>query len=179
MEAEVLVAINGLRTPWLDAVLGPIGEWGLYAYPIALLVYVAWRRDRAAGRIARDGLLAFLLALFVAESVMKPLIGRARPTAIPALLERLHVLGDVPSARSLSMPSGTAAACSAAALWIALRLGPRYGVPAIALALAASTARLYVGIHWPTDVLVGLALGVALALAMDRVARALDSGGQR
>ena len=174
MDERLLLAINGLRAPWLDRVLEPVGEWGLFAYPIALLAYVAVRRDRAAGRIARDGVLAYLAALFVAESIVKPLIARPRPTAIPALLAQLEVLGSVPSARSLSMPSGTATACAAGALWIALRLGPRAGIPAIALALVASFARLYAGIHWPSDVAAGLALGAVVALVVDRMARALD-----
>lgn len=174
MDERLLLAINGLRAPWLDRILGPVGEWGLYAYPIALLAYVAVRRDRAAGRIARDGVLAYLAALFVAETIVKPLIARPRPTAIPALLEQLEVLGSVPSARSLSMPSGTATACAAGALWIAMRLGPRAGIPAIALALVASLARLYAGIHWPSDVAAGLALGAVVAWAVDRMSRTLD-----
>lgn len=175
MDERLLLAINGLRAPWLDRLLEPVGEWGLFAYPIALLAYVAVRRDRSAGRITRDGLLAFLAALFVAETIVKPLIARPRPTAIPALLEQLEVLGSVPSARSLSMPSGTATACAAGALWIAMRLGPRAGIPAIALALVASLARLYAGIHWPSDVAAGLVLGVVVALAVDRMSRALDA----
>ena len=169
----MLLAINGLCAPWLDAILDPIGEWALYAVPLALIAWALAKRDRAAGRTARDGALAFLASLFVAESILKPLIGRPRPTAIPELLERLHVLGAVPSARSLAMPSGTACACAASAAFVLVRLGPRAAAPAIVLALLASFARIYAGIHWPSDVLVGILVGAAVALGTDRLSRAL------
>jgi undecaprenyl-diphosphatase len=169
VDEAVLLGINGLRAPALDAVLGPIGEWALYLYPAVLIALVIWKR-REMAPTARDGLLAWLATLFVTESILKPLIRRARPTSIPEVLARLHVLGEVPSARSLSMPSGTAAACAAGAAWLWLRLGPRAGIPAALLAALASVARIYAGIHWPSDVLAGAAVGVAIALAVARFA---------
>lgn len=170
MDEALLLAVNGLRTPALDGVIAFAGDWGYCAYPLALLAILAWRRRPAAADV-RDGMLAFLLALFVTETILKPLIGRPRPTAIPALLEQLHVLGSVPSPRSLSMPSGTAASCAAGAAWIALRFGGRAGAVAIVFALFVGFARLYAGVHWPSDVAVGFVVGAALALGVDRFSR--------
>lgn len=175
----MLLAINGLRAPWLDAVLDPIGEWALYAVPLGLIGWALRRRDRGAGRAARDGALAFLTSLFVAESILKPLIARPRPTAVPELLERLDVLGATPSARSLSMPSGTACACAAGAAFVLARFGPRAATPAIALAILAGFARIYAGVHWPSDVLAGLMIGAAVGFGADRLARALESSPPR
>jgi membrane-associated phospholipid phosphatase len=173
VDEALLLAINGLRSPELDAIFGPIGDWGLYAYPALLLVLLAIRR-RPAAPTARDGIFAWLVALFVAESVLKPLIARARPTALPALLERLAVLGTVPSARSFSMPSGSATACAAGAAWIWIRLGWRAGLPAALFALVVSLSRIYAGIHWPSDLLAGLAIGALIAAALDRFSRWAD-----
>jgi undecaprenyl-diphosphatase len=167
MDEALLVAINGLRSPMLDGLLGFVGEWGHCAYPLALMAFLAWKK-RAIASDVRDGLLAFLLALFVAETALKPLFGRVRPTAIPALLEQLHVLGSMPSARSLSMPSGTATACAAGAAWIWIRFGCRAGVPAAVFALFVGLARLYAGVHWPSDVAVGFAVGAFIAIGVDR-----------
>lgn len=180
MDAELLLAINGLRSPALDAALGPLGEHGYLLYPAFLVGLLAIRR-REVAKTTRDGMLAFLLALFLAEIVLKPLFARARPTAIPEVLAQLQVLGSAPSARSWSLPSGAAMTCAAGAAWIWARLGWRAGAPAALVALLASFARLYAGVHWPTDVLIGAASGVAVALAVDRFTRWADGrdGGRK
>ncbi|AKF09383.1 phosphatase PAP2 family protein [Sandaracinus amylolyticus] len=170
MDAELLVAINDLRSPALDAALGPLGEHGYLLYPAFLVALLVMRR-RAVATTTRDGLLAFLLALFVTETFLKPLFARPRPTAIPELLAQLDVLGSVPGARSWSMPSGTAAACGAGAAWIWSRLGWRAGLPAAIIAVLACFARLYAGVHWPTDLLFGATLGIFVALGVDRFSR--------
>ncbi|MDQ3037632.1 MAG: phosphatase PAP2 family protein [Myxococcota bacterium] len=167
MDAALLLAINDLRSPALDAILGPLGEHGFLLYP-AFLVGLLVLRRRAVATTTRDGLLAFLLALFVAELILKPIVARPRPTAIPELLAQLEVLGSVPSARSWSLPSGSATACAAGATWIGSRLGWRAGLPAGILAALVSFARLYAGLHWPTDIVIGAALGIAIALGVAR-----------
>jgi undecaprenyl-diphosphatase len=174
-ETSLLLLVNDLRAPWLDPLVRFLTDWGLYAFPLALLGTLAIRRTRDDARTLRDGWLTFLLSLFVSESVLKPLIARPRPTAVEALRAQLEVLGSVPPAASTGMPSGTATACMAGATWIALRHGPRWGAAAVALALLLSTTRLYVGVHYPSDLVVGWIVGALTALGVDRLARRLDA----
>jgi undecaprenyl-diphosphatase len=63
----------------------------------------------------------------------------------------------------------------AGATWIALRHGPRWGAVAVAGALMISTTRLYVGVHYPTDLVAGWALGCVTALGVDRLTRWADA----
>lgn len=170
LEEPLLLALNGLHAPWLDGLAELLSEWALFAYPLVLLVALALRRRGIAATV-RDGWLAWLLALFVAESVLKPLVARPRPTAIPELLEQLHVLGRVPPATSLSFPSGTAAACAAGAVWLWLRLGPRAGIPGALLALSTCVARVYAGVHWPSDIVAGAVVGGLVSWGVDRFTR--------
>jgi undecaprenyl-diphosphatase len=168
VDASLLRAINGLRRPWLDAIAAVIsGPYGFWSVPLALLVALAIGRRRAAPAV-RDGLLAWFLAVAVAEEIIKPIVRRPRPTAVPALRRTLHVLGQVPRPSSLSFPSGTAAAFFAGATWIWLKWGPRAGIPALVIATVAGAARVYAGVHYPTDVLGGAAIGVAVAWGVDR-----------
>jgi undecaprenyl-diphosphatase len=170
-DTTLLLFVNGLRTPWLDPAMRFATEWGLYAFPIVLVLALAARRSREEARTLRDGWLAFLLSLLVSETVLKPILGRPRPTSVAWLREQLSVLGTVPPAGSLGLPSGTATACMAGATWIALRHVPRWGALAAALAIALSFTRLYAGVHYPSDLLAGWLVGVATAVGVDRFSR--------
>jgi membrane-associated phospholipid phosphatase len=168
VDETVLLAVNGLRNPALDPLVSFLTEWGYFAYLAALAAYAATTKSRRDLESMRDGWLAFFVTIFLADTVIKPLVGRVRPSGVASLRDRLHVLGRIPPPSSLSFPSGTAAACACGAAWIWIRFGPRVGVPAVIVAMLLSMTRLYVGVHWPTDVLAGWVLGVAVALAIDR-----------
>ncbi len=173
MDESFLLFVNGLRAPWLDGPVGLLSSYGYYVFPVAMLLAIG-RRWRASVRPVLDGWLAWLAAPLIAESIVKPIVARPRPTADEALRAALHVLGRVPPPSSLSFPSGTAAAVFAGAVWITLRWGLRPGIPALVFATLVSLSRLYVGVHWPTDVLAGAALGGLLAYGLDRLVRRLE-----
>lgn len=120
------------------------------AFTLLLLLF---RRTRKAGCAMATALVLYLLA---GDCILKPLFARPRPcdvnTAITILVKRPH---------GHSFPSGhTASAFAAAfALWLQNR---KLGVPALVLAAFIAFTRLYLYVHFPTDVLGGLVLGLAL-----------------
>ena len=65
-----------------------------------------------------------------------------------------------------SFPSGHTAASFAAAVILFLQLPKKYGIPALILAVLISFSRLYLGVHYPTDVLAGAVSGTLIALAV-------------
>ncbi|MFJ9606159.1 bifunctional phosphatase PAP2/diacylglycerol kinase family protein [Kitasatospora sp. NPDC101176] len=114
--------------------------------------------DRTARRAALRGLGSLLLASAAANVVAKSVAGRQRP-----------VLDAVPLARRLtrqpvttSFPSGHAASAAAFATGLALE-SPALGAIAAPLAGAVMVSRVYVGAHYPSDVVAGAALGVSMA----------------
>ena len=171
MEESILLAVNGLRSPALDPIVSFLSDWGLYGYLLVLVGVFSRSRSRADAVTMRDGWLTFFVSLFVSETIVKPLIHRARHTTVRALTDSLHVMGTRPPATSLSCPSGTATACAAGATWIWLRFGPRAGAPAAAFAVLVSLTRLYAGLHWPTDLVLGWVIGAAVAIGIDRFGR--------
>jgi len=139
--------------------LSKIGTYGLVWLALGLALSFAWRRWQP--------FLLVLAADAVADGVatlLKLAFGVHRPA------EEGDLLG-VPHSRSF--PSGHTATSFACATVLAL-LVPRAAPFVYVLALAIGYSRLYVGVHWPTDVLGGWLLGTLLtvltALAFRRLA---------
>jgi membrane-associated phospholipid phosphatase len=114
-------------------------------------------------------LLALVTADFAADGLsyaLRQWIGRERP---PLVYEEPRPLVAVP--HSGAFPSGHAStvfACATVIAWAA----PRLAAPAFVLAAGIAWSRVYVGVHWPLDVLGGAALGVLVATALLMLARA-------
>jgi len=137
--------------------LSLIGTWGAVWLVLALPVAIAVRRPFALLAVgAADGLAD------AASSGLKAIVDRPRP--------HFHPLVHVPS--SSSFPSGHAATSFACALVIAW-LVPRLAAPVFVLAALIAASRVYLGVHYPLDVLGGAALGLAVATALRLLAEAL------
>ena len=124
----------------------------------------------AAASVTWAGVAALVGALAV-QLIGAP-INRARPTAV---LEGTHLLLDRTTDFSFPSDHGTATAAVAVGLLVAGRhLRHRwYGRVAFGLAVLMGIDRLYVGAHYPTDVLGGLVLGSTIAFVLARPATAL------
>jgi undecaprenyl-diphosphatase len=127
---------------------------------IALFLAALWRRPWilvlvAAADLAADGL----------AYVLRDAIGRVRP---PVVYPEPEALVRVP--HQPAFPSGhsaTAFACATVIAWAA----PRLRIPAFVLAAGIAWSRVYVGVHWPLDVLGGAALGTAVGAVFVFLAR--------
>jgi undecaprenyl-diphosphatase len=133
-----------------------IGTYGSVWIAIGL-VLLALRR--------RPAILLAILAVPLADGVsdlIKVAVGRARP--------HLDPLVHLPA--SASFPSGHATTSFAGATGYS-RLEQRLAPAFVLLAAAIAFSRLYVGVHWPTDVIAGAALGAAVATSLPTLARLL------
>jgi undecaprenyl-diphosphatase len=146
------------RVGWLD----PVFRWLSYAgtdgavwLAIAALLTLATRRR---------GPLLWVAAVDAVAQVLTPglqaLFGRPRP----------HVVTLVAEPHSRSFPSGHSSSSFACELVLA-SFAPRLRGALLALAAAIAFSRLYVGVHYPLDVLGGVALGAALGWATLQAAR--------
>lgn len=161
-EFALLDGLQKLRTPVLDALAvffdyaGAHGEIWI-AFTVILLLR---RSTRKAGAAMAVALCFYMLA---GHCVLKPLFARPRPCDI-----RPEMLTLVARPNGWSFPSGhTASAFSAAfALWLQ---NHKLGVPALVLAAFIGFTRLYLYVHFPTDVLGGVLLGLALGAAASEI----------
>jgi undecaprenyl-diphosphatase len=130
--------------------------------PIVALMWIlgsAFKNENA-----KKGAL-MLIIVFVAIIIIglsfKAVYYRPRPFLNPVLSSVVHVL--VPKDFDSSFPSGHALVVAGGAAIAFLFLRRRYSIPLIVEAAIVSYSRVYVGVHYPTDVLAGILLGVAIA----------------
>jgi undecaprenyl-diphosphatase len=131
---------------------------------IALVVSIRLRRPLP---LAATALVA--LAAGVLGAALKAWIGRLRPSLADPALEPLIA---VPA--SNSMPSGHALTGFACAVLLG-GLAPRLRVPLLVLAALVAFSRVYLGVHYPSDVLVGAAVGALLGVVALRIGLAAES----
>lgn len=164
-EFDLLQWFQTIHNPVLDYImagLSLLGEAGILWIGIAI-VFLCIPRYRKCGFAMA---IALILSLIFCNGIMKNLVQRDRPFWIDGgLLTQIEAMKDsVPSwlhiviPTDFSFPSGHTSASFAAAAAI-LMLHRKEGIAAIVVAALISLSRLYIGVHFPTDVLVSLVLG--------------------
>ena len=131
-----------------------LGDKGIFwiLLTVALLIV---RKTRPLGVICA---LSMVIGLIVTNLIIKNWVARIRPYELIQGLECI-----VEKADDFSFPSGHTTN-SLACAWVLFRRAPRkWGVAALVLAILISMSRLYVGIHYPTDVLGGAVIGICSA----------------
>lgn len=161
-DASVLLWVQeNIRTAFGDLIIpfwSRLGNAGLL-WITAALILLFFRKTRRAGVLA---LAAMLLNLVVVNGVIKHLVGRPRPWLT---IEGLIVLVNEPDPNSF--PSGHTSAAFAFALAVYQELSiPWVRVAVVAAAVCMGWSRIYVAVHYPSDVLAGAVIGALCGLAV-------------
>ena len=144
-----------------------LSDWwvkSLVLIGIGLAADLASRRRFPLGAVLAGA--SYLVATVLANA-LKDVFDRPRPSLVDP---NVHPLVHVPGTGA--MPSGHAAGAFAAAVAVGL-VHPRLRWPLIALAALIALSRVWLGVHYLSDVLVGAALGGAVALGLWKLTRAI------
>lgn len=154
-------AINGLAgtNPTVDWIAVAITSFGI-AF-LALLILATRKK-----RVIFTGLISFLLSSGV-ELCIKQIFHIARPVG-----------NALVAATNYSFPSGHSANAFALAMTLYF-YDKRIGIPALIFAVIIGISRIFVGAHWPSDVLVGAALGIGIGYLVEKQLNKTGKQGKR
>lgn len=143
-----------------------LGDGGWFWIVLSLILLIP-ERTRRAGVMA---LLALGIGALITNVALKNMVARTRPYEV---IEGLKLL--VKAQTDFSFPSGHSCASFAAAMAYYRTLPRKYGILAVVLAALVALSRLYVGVHYPSDVIAGTAVGIFAAwlscLLMQKIER--------
>lgn len=151
-----------IQTSWLDRLMPKITflcKAGWLWIAIALLCMI-WKKHRRCGFSMAAGLI--LCGLF-GNVLLKHLVARSRPCWINT---NIDMLVRIPT--DYSFPSGHSMVSFASAV-VLLQYDKRIGIPAIILAALIAFSRLYLYVHFPTDVLVGTLMGILFGILAPQI----------
>lgn len=159
MELAILDFIQTLRNPFFDKFFGGLTTLGNYGevWIITILLFMIKKETR---KLAMFALIALLMEVIVVEEILKPVFIRERPFVV----NPIPLIIKDPS--GYSFPSGHAASAFAVTFFLFLN-NVRYKYTLLILAGLMAFSRLYVYVHYPTDVLAGILIGIIIAVLMN------------
>ncbi len=159
MEFDILYSINSIHTDILDSIMifiTYLGEKGIFWMAIAAILLFN-SKTRKCGIFM---LISMAIGLILGNGIIKNLVERPRPYWID---ENIKLL--IPGLTDYSFPSGHTLASFEAAIMIFL-FNKKLGIIAIIIAILVGISRMYLFVHFPTDVLAGALLGTIISIAV-------------
>ena len=187
IDTEILLAINGWHAPWADTLMWIISAkttWiPLYLLLIGLLVWryrqpaptpIKWLQKVPACVVM---IVVIVLAVgaadFIASGILKDLVARPRPTRIPELEGVLHLVNNYRSGQ-YGFVSSHAANTMACGVLFSLIWRKKIATIGLMLWVAMNCySRMYLGVHYPLDIIGGLLVGALMAVVGYVLLRAL------
>lgn len=142
-----------------------LGDEG-YLWIALGIVLLFWKKTRPIGITV---LLSLLFDFLIINVTLKGLVARPRPFVVNETI--VPLVGGVSPYRSF--PSGHSGGSFAAMLALSKWVPKKIGIPAIILATMVALSRLYVGVHYPTDILGGFVVGLVCSFAAYRIVKSV------
>lgn len=161
LDRELLFFFNGLHTPWLDPIMFYLSKTYTSLPVYALLLYLIVKNFRSQTWIILLGVaITIVLSDQITSGLMKPFFERLRPTHDPSVRDFIHTVNGYRGGK-FGFASSHAANTFATAMfmWLLFRNQYRHVGWLFGWAVLISFTRVYLGVHFPGDVVVGALVG--------------------
>ena len=158
MELKILDWIQTIHTPIVDAFMCFITSLGNVGaiWIVLAVVLIAIPKTRKSGIIVAA---ALIIDVVLCSGILKNVFRRIRPFDVNTAIQVL-----ITKPRDFSFPSGHTSASFAAATALYLAKERKLFIPTLVLACLIAFSRMYLYVHYPTDILGGLLIGIASAV---------------
>lgn len=165
IDADILLWINGHSAEWLDEVMWTVSKtrtWILLYVMLAGLIVRKFHNWKVVLLLLAGFGVAVGLSDFICSGVLKPLVCRLRPTHEPAL-DPLHLVYGYTGGRYGFCSSHAANTMAVGMLFSLLYKNNLATASLMAWVALVSYSRMYLGVHYPSDIICGLAVGMLWA----------------
>lgn len=162
LDQKAFLILNGMHTPWLDQVMFLISKTVFWIPLYAILLFLVIKNYKKKSIVIIGCIiLTIIMADQITSTGIKPFFQRLRPSRDPQLKELVHTVNGYKGGK-FGFASSHAANTMGIAFFFWLLFANRYRFISILFiwAIAVAYSRIYLGVHYPGDILVGMLFGI-------------------
>ena len=167
IDIQIFLFLNDLNTPWLDKAMYLITNKFVWIPLYIFIIILIFRRYRLRGI---TGIILIVIAIslsdYLTSGIMKPFFERLRPCHNPAISDLIHLVTNCGGKYGFASGHAANSFTLASSLFLIYGKQIKYLGWMYLWASIVAYSRIYVGVHYPFDVITGSLIGIVLSILM-------------